>query len=258
MALLECNIFSRALDMSTQFLASLPNDFMKKPEGGFPAVYLLHGLSDDHTAWIRRTNVERYATDHGFAVIMPEVQRSFYCDMKYGSDYFTYVSDELPRFCRELFGLSSKREETFVAGLSMGGYGALKCALSRPDVFCAAASLSGAVNVKAYEKMEEGRLKDQIRGIVGTGCEVPERDDLFALARKAAELPPEKRPSVMTCCGTEDSLYGDNLLFRDLMRSLDMRYEYREGPGDHNWVYWDAMIQLALDFFGSCGKNPEA
>lgn len=96
-------------------------------------LYLLHGLSDNHSCWLRRTAVDRYAEEYGIAVVMPEVQRSFYCDMAHGPAYFTYIADELPQICQRLFRLSDKREDTFIAGNSMGGYGALKAALSRPE-----------------------------------------------------------------------------------------------------------------------------
>ena len=130
------SIFSCALGMTTSLRISLPDRFLIEQESAaLPVLYLLHGLSDDHTAWSRRTSVERYAESAGIAVVMPEVQRSFYTDMVYGLRYFTYIAEELPALCRRLFPLSERREDTFIAGNSMGGYGALKAALRFPERF---------------------------------------------------------------------------------------------------------------------------
>src|SRR6476619_7886720 len=109
--------------------------------GETPVLYLLHGLSDDDTIWLRRTSIERYVAALGLAVVMPQVHRSFYTDEAYGNRYWTYLSEELPEIVHGFFRLSRRREDTFVAGLSMGGYGALKWALRDPGRFAAAASL---------------------------------------------------------------------------------------------------------------------
>ena len=257
MASISGSFFSKSLDMHTSFCAILPNDKIERPSGGFPTVFLLHGLSDDHTAWTRFTNIERYAMERGYAVIMPEVQRSFYTDMKYGIRYFTYVTEELPRLARELFALSEKREDTYVAGLSMGGYGALKCVLSRPDVFCAGVSLSGAVNIAGIVGSIHSNAMDmepEIIGMLGNPPVVTEDVDLFKLVDKAAMLEPKKRPRIMTCCGTEDFLYQDNLAFKKKMEASSLEYRYGEGPGIHEWKFWDTWIVKALDFFHE-GRN---
>ena len=90
-------------------------------DDGCPVLYLLHGMSDDHSTWIRRTSVERYATQYGLALVMPNAHRSYYTDMACGLKYWTYVSEELPRLMHTFFKISDRREDTFVAGLSMGG-----------------------------------------------------------------------------------------------------------------------------------------
>ena len=122
--------------------------------GDAPVLYLLHGLSDDDTIWLRRTSIERYAAPLGLAVVMPQVARSFYTDEAHGNRYWTFLSEELPQLARSFFHLSDRREDTFVAGLSMGGYGALKWALHRPGRFAAAASLSGALDLVAVSQDE--------------------------------------------------------------------------------------------------------
>jgi len=151
MALVHCDFFSEALGLSTSMCVILP----QATGGGqigmasaaaakqHPALWLLHGLSDDHTIWQRRTSIERYVAPLGLAVVMPAGGRSFYADMAHGLRYWTFLSEELPALARSFFPLSEAREDNFVAGLSMGGYGAFKWALRCPQQFAAAASLSG-------------------------------------------------------------------------------------------------------------------
>src|ERR671939_265941 len=151
---LRCDFFSEALSLSTSMTVLLPQQTTtqiglagRAVSGPPPVLYLLHGLSDDDTIWLRRTSIERYVAPLGLAVVMPQVHRSFYTDEAYGGRYWTFVSQELPELVGRFFRVSQRREDTFVAGLSMGGYGALKLALRRPERFAAAASLSGALGV---------------------------------------------------------------------------------------------------------------
>ena len=118
-------------------------------------LYLLHGLTDDHTGWQRYTSIERYADEAGLAVVMPAVHHSFYTDEVHGHAYWTYVSEELPALVHRLFRVSDRPEDTFAAGLSMGGYGAVKLALSHPDRYAAAASLSGTLDITYMADRED-------------------------------------------------------------------------------------------------------
>ena len=129
----------------------------------FPLLYLLHGLSDDHTAWVRYTSIERYADAYGLAVVMPQVHRSFYTDQAHGGAFWTFLAEELPELVQRFFVVSARREDTFVAGLSMGGYGALRWALRRPGRFAAAASLSGALDVDALRAAVDGQPAEVLR-----------------------------------------------------------------------------------------------
>jgi S-formylglutathione hydrolase FrmB len=153
---MRCDFYSEVLGLSTSMTVLLPQQTSSQigmsgsaPQGDPSVLYLLHGLSDDDTIWLRRTSIERYVAPLGLAVVMPQVGRSFYADEEHGNRYWTFLSEELPRLCHEFFRLSARREDTFVAGLSMGGYGALKWALRDPGRFAAAASLSGALDVAA-------------------------------------------------------------------------------------------------------------
>ena len=126
MAFLNCEVFSKTLNMATALRVILPDE---GELGAANTVYLLHGLSDNSSGWTRYTAVEQYARERGLAVVMPEVQRSFYADMAAGLDYFGYVAVELPAMCERMFGLPHERTKRYVMGLSMGGYGALKLSL---------------------------------------------------------------------------------------------------------------------------------
>ncbi|MFD0818010.1 alpha/beta hydrolase, partial [Micromonospora zhanjiangensis] len=154
MALMRCDFFSETLGLNTSMTVLLPQRTATQigmsgatRDGDPPVLYLLHGLSDDDTIWLRRTSIERYVAPLGLAVVMPQVARSFYTDEANGNRYWTFLSEELPELCRSFFRLSDRREDTFVAGLSMGGYGALRWALRAPHRFAAAASLSGALDL---------------------------------------------------------------------------------------------------------------
>jgi S-formylglutathione hydrolase FrmB len=212
-----------------------------------PVLYLLHGMSDDHTIWLRRTSIERYVSGMGLAVVMPAVHRSYYADMACGPKYWTFVSEELPRIVQSFFPISDKRQDTFAAGLSMGGFGAFKLALSHPERFAAAASLSGALDTAAlYDRW--GAPKSKERDAI-FGKKIKNTDnDLVYLSEKLAKSD-KPRPKLFQCCGTEDFLYGDNLKFRDHIEELGtFKLHYEEGPGSHEWGFWDANIQKVLSW----------
>lgn len=253
MAIFQGEIRSRTMEMDTHLAVILPYD---GAEGIMPAktLYLLHGLKQNAAAWLNMSAIGRYAKECGLAVVMPEVQRSFYTDMEMGLAYFTYVSDELPKLCRQLFHLSPRREDTFVAGLSMGGYGAAKCALARPDIFSAFGSFSGAVDVAM---LKEGakyapKMLPEMQAIFGADLVLSEKDDLFALASKAAALPKELRPRAYITCGSDDHgnyIIEQNRKFRDHLSTLPLELRYEEFPGGHEWPLWDRSVERAIPFF---------
>jgi S-formylglutathione hydrolase FrmB len=217
----------------------------------FRVLYLLHGYSDDQTAWQRWTSIERYAEGLNLAVVMPAAQNSFYTDMAHGGKFFTFLAEELPAVLHELFPLSSARADTFIAGLSMGGYGAFKLALSRPDLYSAAASLSGAVDinevVKRTKDPDNPAWLEQMQNIFGNLGKVPGgAHDLFSLAMKVSQS--GDKPRLYQYCGTEDFLYKDNLRLRDFIHPLGFDYTYEETEGDHSWIHWDRAIQRVLDW----------
>jgi len=247
MAFANLKFYSESLGMQTEVYVVIPQQSSKGEIGiennakqeKYKCLYLLHGLSDDHSIWLRRTSIERYATQYGICVVMPCGARSFYTDMKYGMNYYTYIARELPRIIREFFNVSEKREDNFVAGLSMGGYGALKIGLRECNSFCAAAGLSPCVDINSRREW-----KDLFVSIFGECEEVPEEEDLFKLAKKVDSDP--NKPRIYVGIGTEDFLYEENLRFKALMESLDYDFTYRESAGTHCWEFWDEYIQYVL------------
>ena len=251
MAFIKCDFFSDVLAVSSSMNVIIPENREKQigiktkaARDKYPVLYLLHGLSDDHTAWMRRTSVERYANKYGLAVIMPNVNRSFYTDMKCGNDYFTFVSQELPQIAEKLFPLRTKREDTFVAGLSMGGYGAFKLALNHPQRFAAAASLSGALNLaeNVNNINIKAELYQELKCIFGNLNKVKNtNNDLFYLLKT---LKKEKKqiPKLYQCCGTKDFLYQDNLKFKNFCSKNEISLTYEEESAAHEWNYWDKKI----------------
>lgn len=255
MALFHCNFFSHTLGLCSSVYVILPqpepDEKTRLPQAAegrkWPVLYLLHGLSDDHTIWQRRTAIERYADKLPLAVVMPAVHRSFYMDMAMGYHYGTYIAEELPRLMRAFFPISDQRAETYVAGLSMGGYGAFKLALTYPERYAAAASLSGVVDVKeigrevddAVWMNEVSHIFPDPRHIAGT------IDDLFFLSQQVM-LHEGPKPKLYQWCGTEDFLYSQNVHFRAHAEKLGMDLTYSEGPGGHEWVHWDDQIEKVL------------
>lgn len=225
-----------------------------KDPGPYQTLYLLHGMSDDHTAWIRRTSIERYVEGLPLAVIMPAGHLGWYTDMVFGRDYFRFITEELPAICERMFPLSIKREDRFIAGLSMGGYGAMKAGLSASEVFSAAASFSGAMDaLEVFDRIDKSLAndvfgsKDTLKGSV---------NDLFAMADKIA-YSGKTCPKLYMWCGTEDFLYDANVRFKEHLQNLGLPLTYEEGPGDHQWKCWDKCIKNTLKWLPIRKSNEE-
>ena len=247
MALMHINFFSNVLGMSMNMDVILPQETIGqigvegKGYSSLKTLYLLHGMSDDHTVWQRRTSIERYVTGLPLVVVMPTTHLGWYTDMKHGLNYWTFISKELPDICRQFFPqLSAKREDTFAAGLSMGGYGALKCGLLAPETFSVCASLSGAVDMAALDERRDAN--PAFHNAFGPFESIKSSDnDLLAVAERLTDK--VKRPRVYMWCGTEDFLIEPNRTMRGHLVKLGYDITYEESPGDHQWKYWDEKIQ---------------
>jgi putative tributyrin esterase len=246
MALISCDFFSESLAFGQSMTVVLPQATEAQvgvtsaagtDDDGPPVLYLLHGMSDDHTAWLRYTSIERYATAAGLAVVMPAVARSFYTDEAHGHVYWTYVADELPEIVSSFFRVSARPERTYVAGLSMGGYGAVRLALARPQRYAGAASLSGALDI--VRRAGEPERREEMHGRIFGGPPGPDHD-LFALLDRAR---PRDVPPLHITCGEQDRLLEDSQEFvhRAEAKGLDVTSDFP--PGDHEWGLWDRVIQ---------------
>jgi len=255
-AIIQCGYFSPTLRSQASISVVLPTPNMAEaasgewdflgPDERYQVLYLLHGYGDDHTGWLRHSCVERCATERRLALVLPSARNSAYADTARGGPYWTYVFEELPRVARSLFPLSAAREDNFVAGLSMGGYGAFKAALRLPERYAAAASLSGVLDLA--RATADASLRDRFESPFDAAAGLAGgEDDLLALLERAAASR-AKLPALYQACGTEDFLYEDNIRFRDRARELGIDLRYEEGPGAHSWDFWDARIRRVLDW----------
>jgi S-formylglutathione hydrolase FrmB len=235
----QISFFSEVLKKEVGMNVILP----KTGRAPFPAYYLLHGLSDDHTGWMRRTRIEPYALEYPLVVVIPDGYRGFYTDNEEGPAYEKYLLEEVIGFVERTFPVQRRRSRRCIGGLSMGGYGALRLALANPELFASANSHSGATHVGT---LRYNRAKEPERTQIFGTNPIGSRHDLWALARKAAGH--GRLPKLQIDCGTEDSLLKYNRDFHAHLQKLKIAHEYAEYPGQHNWAYWDEHVRQALAF----------
>lgn len=263
MACLECHYFSFVMQNNVDLTVVIPT-----PEGneqitgkaaqqhyhyaeGLPVVYLLHGAYGDHSSWTRFSCIERYCQEHCVVGVMASARNSFYQDMAHGDKFFTFFTEELPAYITSLFPVSKKREDTYIAGLSMGGYGAWYLALRRPDLYCKSAAMSGVLDIAAcYEQGQAGSMDSPFPwgDVFADPAHLRGSDaDLLALYRKdkAAGLVPQLYHS----CGRQDFLFQMNeKADADFRAAGADDLIYRVGEGMHNWDYWDVQIRDVLNW----------
>lgn len=245
MARIRLDFFSESLVMGTTVEVIVPQREEERPlRDPLPVLYLLHGLSDDQTMWSRFTSIERYANEAGLAVVMPGVARSFYANEAHGLRYWDFLTVDLPAAIEEFLSLTHDPSRTFVAGLSMGGYGAMKWALRQPERFAAAASLSGVLDPRPLFATGE---RDALVRRVFDGI-VADADDPMSLLA-AADL--ATLPRLFVACGTEDELVSGNEAFCALAasRGIDVHTDFR--PGGHEWELWDSVIAEVVTWLTS-------
>lgn len=241
MAFAHLELFSQTLMMNTCINVVLPDVGCLREA---KVITLLHGLSDNASGWCRYTCCERYAKERGLVLIMPEVQRSFYMDCAMGLPYYQYISRELPENMARIFGLSRKKEHNYIMGLSMGGFGALKCAFNHPEAYAGVAAFSPVTDLKDfYTSYPQVMFPGEARAILGDAGEVPENSDLFRLLKNQA-LPP-----VYLSCGEQDLLYGGACRLDRRLTENGAVHRFDHRPGDHTWDFWDQSFKDALDFF---------
>jgi len=229
--------------------------------GPYRVVYLLHGLHGNQGTWLDYTMLPYYGRNYNAIFVMPEAGRSFFFNQKYGRSYYTFVSEELPQITRAIFNVSSKREDTAVMGCSMGGNGALKLALSKPEQYGFCGAISSAciyfkpivdglrVDVEPYRKTgaeAEEILKD-LYTTFGTDLEYQPETDIAELAKTfPSDMP---KPKIYATCGTEDDLRKENLKFRDQMKDTAFNFTYEEWSGGHEWYFFNEALKKTLEFW---------
>ena len=261
MAFFMGTIYSKSMLQDTSFNVILPHDGRRYIWNEPPkTLILLHGLSDSAATWIRRTAIERYAERYNLAVIIPEVQRSWYQDMVYGVRAFHYITEEVLDIASKMFHISTKREDVLIAGLSMGGYGALRCALEKPEKFGCCGAFSGAYDLKDMYRMGTGPdgdsvlegLADDYGAIFVEKKEVPEEVEIPEIISKVKNK--SVQPRVYMMCGTEDFLYKQTCKVRELCEQSLSDFTYEEWPGHHEWDMWDEAIERMLKLFLGEGR----
>jgi S-formylglutathione hydrolase FrmB len=232
-----------------------------KGEGPYRVVYLLHGLHGNQGTWIDYTMLPYYSKEYNALFVIPEAGRSFYSEQKYGRKYFAFISEELPRISRRIFNISAHREDTAVMGCSMGGYGALKLALSKPDQFGFCGSIAAACiylqpildglreDADSYRNRgaEEQEILTDLYAIYGDDLEYLPENDVSALVKNFPAGKP--MPTIYATCGTEDDLREENLKLKDAMKDTAFNFTYEEWSGGHEWYFFNEALRKTLEFW---------
>lgn len=255
MALIQVNFVSKSLMRTVPIQVILPVDkfsLSDKPlreEKPFKTLYLLHGIFGNYTDWVTNTRIQKWAEKKNLAVVMPSGDNAFYVDDPAGGNlYGQFIGQELVDITRRMFPLSRKREDTYIAGLSMGGYGAVHNGLKYHETFSHIATLSGALHL-----FEENMIDDIVKDTrcLGDPKEALKSDknprvQLETIKKLQAADPTVTFPKIYQTCGTEDFLYEANCLYRDVFRAYGVDLTWDERPGEHDWNYWDETIQDVL------------
>lgn len=255
---LNGTVFSETLEMDTGISIVTPNRL--REDAPYRVVYLLHGLCGSSSSWLDYSLLPLYAMGGNTIYIMPDAARSFYTDMKYGFRYFTYITEELPHICRNIFHISADRENTAVMGCSMGGYGALKCALTHPEQYgmCGAFS-SGCLFIRDNMTLlkEQGfeaavqlfgrQLANDLVSVFGEDLEWKPEYEISALAAQAKAV--GVLPKLYLTCGTEDHFYDDHRRFREVLDGMAIPYTYEEWQERHDLAYFNDALKKAIHYF---------
>lgn len=261
MAILQVNFVSSSLMRTVPMNVILPVDKLdfsgavKAPDRPYKTLYLLHGILGNYTDWLSGTCIQRWAEAKNLAVVMPSGDNAFYVDQPEGHNYYgKFIGQELVEITRRMFPLSHERSDTFIAGLSMGGYGALRNGLKYYETFGAIAGLSAATMADGLEARTNApgqpfmKRRDYAEQVFGDLSRVKNSDkDLVWLAQQLAACGAEK-PKIYLTCGVGDSLLEPNRKLRDSLRANGFNVTYEEGPGAHEWDFWNRSIQKVVDW----------
>lgn len=259
MAHLTCNFFAKSLMRTVDITIILPTDKVafgdanQKMPKTFKTLYLLHGIFGSTSDWINGTRIEAWAQERNLVVAMPSGENKFYVDNPHSGDNFsTFIGKELVEFTRRSFPLSTKREDTYIGGLSMGGYGALTNGLKYHDTFSKIIALSPALILDSvlestYDSPIPFRNRHYYESIFGDLNQLKGSDkDYKALIEK---LEPDEIPGIYMACGTEDDLIYDTCVaFNTYLKEHQIKHTYITGHGGHDWIFWDTYILKAFNW----------
>jgi putative tributyrin esterase len=259
MAIFQVTFQSYTLRMNTSLVVIIPSskgwdrfngterhtDFLEK----FPCLYLLHGFSGDCMSWLSGTGVEEYAQKYQVAMVMPSGCNSAFTDMKYGLPYSTFLWDELPEFVQRMFPVSSAVEDTYIAGFSMGGYGALMNGINHPERYGGAISFSGTLNVDARLMGQTNSPQSLTCGIYGDPPAIDRStQDIFVMLENASRTG-ALLPRLFACCGTEDDrAYPRYLMLKECCEKNKIPITLEEGPGVHEYRFCDRWMPRILEW----------
>lgn len=244
---------SKLMGRKMPYRVILPERYSVKTESGrrFPVVYLLHGLSGHFDNWTGRTGLVEYAAPYDMIIVTPEGEDGWYTDnlTQENQKYESYIIKELVPQIDKDYRTLGRRDQRAIAGLSMGGFGAIKFGLKYPDMFVVVGSFSGALGAATItEKQFPGAIAKTINTIFGPfGGEVRKANDPFDIVRRATPEKIKAFPFVYLDCGTEDFLFQNNRDFVALLLEKKVPHEYRQLPGAHDWKYWDAQVKEFLE-----------
>lgn len=271
MSLFKARVYSAAMRRYMYFNVCLPLDDIELPgapkqekKDCFETVFLLHGHGGNHDDWLMGCNLDYLALKFNMAFVMPSVENSFYIDDEpHEALYATYVCEELLTLVRKTFPLSSRREDTAIAGLSMGGFGALRLGLLYPDVFDGIIALSSALITDEIAALPKGQGNTiasyaYYEHIFGPLSALKGSDrDPKALARTLATAKPHI-PKIFMACGTEDFLLENNRDYDRYLTGLEIPHTYLEGPGEHVWKFFDEYIEKGLEWWSKSKRETGA
>lgn len=260
MALIQVNFMSKTLMRTVPVNVILPVDKMVFPgmpvreDKPYKTLYLLHGVFGNYTDWVSGTNIQRWAEENDLAVVMPSGDNMFYVDnIKANNYYGEFIGRELVEITRKMFPLSHKREDTYIAGLSMGGYGAIRNGLKYHETFGCIAGLSSALIIDGIENRTDEvpffiESRSYAEACFGDLTKVAESDmNPKWLAKKLVEEQ-TNIPKIYMACGEEDFLLNANEDFKNYLEKLRIEVNYEVGPGAHEWDFWNTYIKKVIEW----------
>lgn len=259
MAIIQVNFLSQTLKRTVPIQVVLPSDKVLSYTGHmseskpYKTLYLLHGLLGNCTDWVMNTNIQRLAEDRNLAVVMPSGENSFYVNQILpNNDFGEYIGRELVEMTRRMFPLSHKREDTFIAGLSMGGFGALRNGLKYHKTFGYIAVLSGALQIFEMSPEAPGHDLFHEDAVFGDLSQAGQTDKnprvAFQQMVKALQGNTAAYPKMYMACGEQDGLLAVNQKMYDFLRQGGIDVRWYQGPGGHDWDFWREQIKCVLDW----------